>query len=147
MILKRALDWHCALVTIGLGVVFSHGHEPSTSIPTPEVIFGVNIDHYVWGNIFVGVGLLRVMALIINGRSPRGAPSLRGAAALLGTVLWSHLCIAFVAMAVREGNVRAGLILFGAEMLSDVFSAIRAGIELGAVRHRRWRRLNDLLVK
>lgn len=143
-VFKRGLDWHCAVVTMGLGVVFSHGHEASINIPPTEMVFGFLFDRHVWGNIFFLVGLVRIIALLINGRSPRGAPLLRGGAALVGTVLWSHLCLVFIFLALEEGDIRIGLVLFGVELLSDIFSSIRAGVELGAVRHRIKRRLADI---
>lgn len=75
-----------------------------------------------WG-IFIGlVALIRLLALIVNGKARR-TPALRAATALLGAGLWSFVSLLFI---VPGETITTGVGIYAVLACSDLVSAWRA---------------------
>ena len=86
---ERAMEWalSCGMLGFGLillqaGPVFDRPFFTPLARIMPQIPWGITLG---------SVGLLRFIALVINGSSPRGTPALRQLGCVVGMAAWSSL--------------------------------------------------------
>jgi hypothetical protein len=129
----RALDWMCAAMIFGWGVTLLLPGETLTSSPAYLELLD-RFPESVWGVILLGIGLLRFAALLINGHW-RPSPLLRGAAALLGAIVWGQFLLGFLATSLIMGVVSAGVAVNAVMLIADLYSTARAGADYVRGQH------------
>lgn len=127
---SRMLDWTMAAFIAVWGLAFL---APGVTIgisPAYGLLASVASEE-VWGAAFVIVGLLRMAALIRNGRSPRGSPLLRGLTALLGASVWGVLTAAFVLYSLEVGAWHTG-VSYAVLTVADILATGRSARDFAA---------------
>ena len=117
----RALDWACACMAAGIGLVLAMPGDTLAWSPAFEPLLR-RAPETVWAAGMILLGVVRIVALIINGRMPTGSPVARGAASALSFLVWSQFFIGAVEMSLRFHvtllDVAIYLVLLGCETLT-----------------------------
>lgn len=133
---SRALDWGCAVMILAWGIALLIPGNTLTSAPAYESILD-RAPEWAWGALCIAVGLIRGVALIVNGRIYEGSPIIRAVAAAIGAMVWVQFLLAFLIISNQAGvislGVPAALVMAGL----DLFCAARAGSD--AIHGRRAR--------
>lgn len=130
---SRALDWFCAAMVMGWGVSLALPGNTLGSSPA-YAPFLERFPEPVWAAILIAVGMLRFVALMINGHAPQGSPVLRGLAALLGVLIWTHFLYGFLDVSIRMGVASAGIGINVVMLGADFFSMGRAAADATRAR-------------
>lgn len=90
----RQIEWYFASVFLAISFVL---FLPFETMSPPLFRFHLSLmPEYGWALLFFIVGALRVAALFINGRAPRGSPAVRCTMALISAVVFATLAAAFI---------------------------------------------------
>lgn len=119
---------------LGWGLTLAAPGDTLAAFPAYDLL-EARAPENTWALTLILIGIMRMVALIINGRLPRGSPVARGFAAFLGALVWSQFFAAFLDFSWRTGAPSGGLTVYFVLCVADVFSCGRAGWD--AVR--RWR--------
>ena len=91
----RQGEWQNAAITGWIGCMllypYPYLHSPSIS----PVLTGW-LSEGLWGVVLIGVAIIRLVALTVNGRSPRGSPIARILSAWFGMITMLWLSLAFL---------------------------------------------------
>ncbi len=127
--MSRVLEWQTSLTTIMLGLVFMQPDVPATLSSGSGGGFLnllAKLPATWWGTAMIAVGITRIVALYINGRSPRGSPLVRIGGAILGVVLWSQILASFYDASLRLGHILPGVAFVVVLLAADMFSVGRS---------------------
>lgn len=88
----RVLEWQNATIAIGFGLFLLFNPDLFAAASFRGFIGG----NVIWGIASAGVGMVGVVALIINGTVPKPTAALRTIAALLEVLLFLMVCLGFL---------------------------------------------------
>lgn len=88
----RVLEWQNAVIAIGFGFILLYNPTLFDAASFRGFIGG----NAIWGFASIIVGLVGVVALIINGTVPKPTAALRTIAALLEVLLFLMVCLGFL---------------------------------------------------
>ena len=125
----RLYEWGAAAILIWIGAVLVHPVEVWTTAASRQAV--AVASEPVWGAVFLAVGLVRAIALAINGRAPQGSPMARAIGAGLSCGLFAATSVLFLKTA-PAGLISGGLLLILAAM--DCVIVWRATRELQSAR-------------
>lgn len=129
----RATEWFAAGVLIVLGRKM---YFPPPTFPTSESwrVMAEQMSEESWGLIFLGIGLLRLSALTINGTFTgfRFSPLIRCVTAFLACGLWLQ-----VVMSIFESSPNGtGFEMYRMILILELYNLWRAGVDTGIVLKR-----------
>jgi hypothetical protein len=130
----RALDWVCAAMIFTWGVTLIVPGD--TLALSPAYIHLLDrFPETVWAIVLIAIGLLRFVALIVTGYwGP--SPMVRGAAALMGAIIWANFLYAFVLVSATMGVVSSGVTVCLVLLVADLYSTSRAAVDFASERRR-----------
>lgn len=123
----RHYDWSAAAYILACGIVFLLPGETFNNSPAYASLAQYGTEA-VWGALCSAVGLLRIAALLVNGRAPRGSPLLRAATALIGAATWTMVGAGFIAFSLHSGvwSLGCSFLILG---MFDLGATIRAAVD------------------
>lgn len=89
----RWIEWQSAAILVSIGLALA---LPGQTMTAP--LFGAFLSMMpepMWSALLIVAGCVRAGALIVNGRSPRGSPSVRAIGAALSASLFAALAVGF----------------------------------------------------
>lgn len=92
----RTIEWEHSIIMIVIGLIILLPFHSALQSPTTIGVL-LFMSETLWGYAFLSVGVIRVIALMINGRSPRGSPLARIFGASLNSMLLSGIVVSFYA--------------------------------------------------
>jgi hypothetical protein len=129
---KRALEIQHALIFLVIGVVLALPHEIMYEGSQVFSAFEALMPEPAWAALFLFVGSLRIGAVIVNGRSPRGSPIARIFGASISLALFAFMIVAF-AKAAPPGLWAASV--YAVLALAEVRMVAIATVDLRNARH------------
>lgn len=133
----RILEWYVAAQLLMWGLVLIAPEQSFSFTPTFFVYFPVSED--VLGPLMLGLGLVRLAALIINGAIPGITPLIRVSGAFLGCGVWYLISIYFAETGQVSVWIAAWPMAFFAEFVNMYRSAQDARIGIHRARLKRAR--------
>lgn len=122
----RLGEWQNALVMLWIGGVLLHPFEHLSSLSlSPSMVSMFSED--TWGIMLLLLASVRIGALTINGRMPRGSPIARMISAWLGATVMVWLSLAFL-RASPVGLWAGGV--YGVMATFEILSVFRAACDL-----------------
>lgn len=122
----RDLEWFAAFMTVAFGAVLAlPGHTFETGLQWQR--FAAIMPEGGWATLMVGLALVRMAALTINGRWRR-TPLLRAMCAILGAAVWGY--VAMLMYAPSLGGIQTGVGVYSVAALADIWSAWRSGRDI-----------------
>ena len=130
----RAIEYLLAAITFMWGVQL---HRMGDTFSSPVFVELARIaNESVWAWYCIIVGMVRLVALIINGAAPTGTPTIRAIFALFGAIFWLQVSLAFWSNA-NPGST--ALAVYPLLCLADVYSCLRASGDAGLAKHEKMR--------
>lgn len=120
----RANEWYLGLAMTVLGVVFLINPILFLTYPGPLAGLASFADQRTWCVICLGLGMLRLVALTINGLWWR-SPSIRCVMAFLSCFVWWQLAWGLI------GNIGIASAFLPLCVVFDAWNAIRCGRKAG----------------
>lgn len=96
---KRALEIEHALIFLAIGFALALPNDIMYEGSQVFSAFEAVMPEIAWAALFLFVGTLRIGAVIVNGRSPRGSPIARIFGASISLALYAFMIVAFVKVA------------------------------------------------
>lgn len=90
---NRTIEWQHAIMMILLGIGLLFPMQSMTSAAFAPMV--AIMPELIWGVVFLITGVLRVIALYVNGSAPRGSPIARLFGAFVGVSIFSFMTVAF----------------------------------------------------
>ncbi len=124
----RLYEWvfGTALVAFGFAMLISprmlHGSILS--------ILAAMFNSYVVGTIFLALGLLRMTALVANGRSMEIGPRIRSVVATICSALWTTFTLSMIRVSIDQGFPSPMVFFWGAFVLAEVYISYRAVLDV-----------------
>lgn len=137
----RALEWWSAacLASWGAAVLLIPGlfmKQQYMAFFQPLLVWA---PQHVWGFFAFTMGLLRLMALTVNGFWYR-TPQIRLLTAFLSTSVWF-----FIAAGLFQANAILGVVVYGWHMIADIYSSFRSAVDtVEAETQKRLRQLSHV---
>lgn len=91
---SRIIEWEHSIIMVVIGFVILLPFHSALQTPTTLNMLTI-MSETLWGLAFLSVGIIRVIALLINGRSPRGSPLARIIGASFNSILLSVVIVSF----------------------------------------------------
>ena len=91
---NRTIEWEHSIIMIVIGIVILLPFHQALSTPAAAGMVAVMSEN-AWGMTFLSVGIIRVIALIINGKLPLGSPLARVIGASFNSILLSVIVVSF----------------------------------------------------
>ncbi len=90
----RDTEWLCAIAMVAFAAVLAF---PGNSFANPVfvVFHRLGFTEALCGSILSAIGVMRLVALVVNGRSPR-TPWFRVAGAFAGVLVWLQFAVAIL---------------------------------------------------
>jgi hypothetical protein len=121
----RGLDWACSAMIAAWGGLLALPGDTFANSPSLALV-AERFPESQWAVGLILLGLIRIAALIVNGRLPQGSPAARGIGAALSAVVWSQFFVASLDASIRDGvalpGIGVNLVLLGCEMVTVVRS-------------------------
>lgn len=92
---KRALEIQHAVICFAIGIALALPYEVMKDEVTLFNAFRNVAPEHVWACVFLGVGTLRMVAILVNGRSPKGSPVARLLGGLICLMLFTFMATAY----------------------------------------------------
>jgi hypothetical protein len=132
----RRSEWALAFGMTGWGYVVSKPASLFTTSPAYSAMANMAAEP-TWGYSAFGLGLLRVLALIINGTFPgtiyaNHSPFVRGVAAYLSCFLWAAITLGLFATPSDAPGAFIYLVLFGLDFANGYTAMHDYGLLRGA---------------
>lgn len=124
----RLYEWVMggAMVSFGFAMLLSpkmlHGSILS--------ILAAMFASYVVGTIFLALGLLRMAALVANGRSMEIGPRIRSVVATICSALWTTFTLSMIRVSIDQGFPSPMVFFWGAFVLAEVYISYRAVLDV-----------------
>jgi hypothetical protein len=124
----RLYEWVMggAMVAFGFAMLLSpkmlHGSILS--------ILAAMFASYVVGTIFLALGLLRMAALVANGRSMEIGPRIRSVVATICSALWTTFTLSMIRVSIDQGFPSPMVFFWGAFVLAEVYISYRAVLDV-----------------
>lgn len=93
----RWIEWQSAAILVAIGLALALPGQTMT--PPLFGAFLLIMPEPMWSALLIVAGCVRAVALIINGRSPRGSPAVRAFSAVLSAALFAGLAAGFAVYA------------------------------------------------
>lgn len=135
----RAMDWFLALTMAGIAAWLAQPGGAPIQVGTPGS-WAASLSRESWTVVFIGLAVVRVASILINGHWRSGTSALiRGGAAFLGAIFWSQIVYYIVIAGLQSTSGRLNLLVlwFGSLLIGDAFCAIRAAIDFVLIRTAR----------
>lgn len=120
----RSTEWLSSIVMLGWGIILA---QPGDAMAGPQ--FGAfhrfGLTQANWSFIFGFAGVLRMIALWINGRWPR-TPYIRMFFATFGAISWVHVA---ALLASADGPLTTGPVVYSVLALYEFIAVCRASID------------------
>jgi hypothetical protein len=125
----RLFEWVTTFIMLGMA---------ATIIVSPATIQAgafrymlvVGFTPIVLGMFFCVIGGVRIVALVVNGRSPVWGPRLRAVGALGGAFIWAWMALALLMLTRDTGTMSLGIFNWIGLTLGEVVSCARAGSDV-----------------
>lgn len=125
----RLFEWVMTFVMLGMA---------GTIVASPDTIgkgafrymLAVGLTPLAVGLFFWIVGLVRVVALVLNGKSPLWGPRLRAIGAAGGALIWAWMAVALVYLTVDTGSLSLGIFNWVGLAFGEIISCVRAGADV-----------------
>ena len=127
------------MVVVGLTLLHTPGD--TFALSAGYKIIASYVSEPVAGWISLGCGILRILALHRNGRSPRKSPMIRVIGCSLGGMFWASIFLGF-SLAIARGEMSAWPLLWGWSftfLAAEIHSSARASRD--AVAYARYKRV------
>lgn len=122
---NRLFEWATTAMMLGIAVTLLLSPR-SIEASSFHLMLQAGVPQQLFALFFVSVGLLRVAALIANGRWPIYGPLARALGAIAGAVIWGQLCLALIGMSPITGTVSLGVPVYIVLVGGELFSCFRA---------------------
>lgn len=93
-------------------------------------ILAAGLNSYAIGTIFLALGLLRLAALIANGRSMQIGPRIRSFVAVLTSALWTTFTLSMARVSFEQGFPSPMVFFWGPFTLAEVYISYRAVLDV-----------------
>jgi hypothetical protein len=110
---------------LGWGLTLAVPGDTLASFPA-YALLSARASENAWAAMLIAVGLLRIAALIVNGRMRRGSPIARCVASAIGAMIWSQFFASFLDYSIKVGAPSGGLSVYLVLFAADIFSCGRA---------------------
>lgn len=128
----RMMEWFMALHTIGWGYVLLLPDRVFDQ-PTWAGFRALFIDEQVLGWFMAGLGILRLVGLIINGSLKDVTPLIRQVSAGIGCLIWSGITYCYAS----SGVVSTWLAIYPLFAVGELINIHRAAHDQGEARNGR----------
>ncbi len=131
----RFTEWLGAVPLIGMGSALYYAPE-TFSVSPSFVVLARWADAQTWSNIVLVVGVLRLLALFINGsfRSFQHSPTIRFCASCVSALFWMLFAMGFF-MAWRDaGGAITGIVPYGTLLLLEFRNAYVSRVDMAITR-------------
>lgn len=128
----RVADWFLSAIMFNFGLVLA---GPAHVLNHPAFAGLARIaDEHVWAAFCLGVGFVRLAALVVNGTYPRfrWSPHIRCLCALASLMVWFNISLGFWLAEVAT----TGIAVYPWLMLFDVYNVYLSASEAGDVERR-----------
>lgn len=116
----RSVEWLLAALMVAWGVGLM---LPGDSMSLPQYkLLAVLAPEYVWSSWSISIGLIRIVALYVNGSWKR-TPLIRSTCAGFGIIWW--LVLIFLFKGATDGPVPAGLMFYPVFIAFEGYSVYR----------------------
>lgn len=130
----RLFEWVTTFIMLGMAVTIIL--SPHTiEVGAFRYMLVVGFTPLLLGLFFAIVGGVRIMALIVNGRSGLWGPRLRAIGAILGAIIWAWMGIALVVLTNDTGTLSLGIFNWVGLTIGEVISCARAGSDVRSHAH------------
>lgn len=128
MFSNRLFEWYATATMLGIAL----------SLATSPGVIRNSAFHFLLTSGFsqAGVlallllfGLVRVAALVANGRVPVYGPIARALCALGGAFTWLQFCLALLQYSTVQGVLTPGVTVYFFMMVGEIFSCYRAAVD------------------
>jgi hypothetical protein len=120
----RLFEWAMTLAMLGLAVEI-YIWPDTVGASAFRLMLGIVTAGHM-GVFFLVFGVLRIVALVANGRWPLYGPQLRTAGAGASAFMWGQMCAALLMLAPLKGVPSPGIPIYLALTLGELISAYRA---------------------
>jgi hypothetical protein len=129
-IYRRLFEWVVTLILLGIGITMV--------LPPPiyqqgllKVFGSVGISEFAMGLVFIFIGVLRLVALVVNGASTDYGPRVRAIVAAVTAVIWAQLATSLFIDALTGDRISLQLPLYLGLMVGEFIAAFRAVQDVG----------------
>jgi hypothetical protein len=128
----RMMEWFSGAVTATFGVILLTGDNlfAQPSWAGFASFFG---SQELFGAIMLGLGILRLVALIVNGAKKKVTPQIRQVAAFFGLAIWFGVVVGFYS----SGVISTWAAIYPWLVVAELTNIHRAAHDQGETRHGR----------
>lgn len=127
---QREWEWYASFVMVAIGL---------TIFLTPKTIELGAFRYLLWMGVeaswawmlYIGIGLCRVVALLLNGRLPFFGPHVRAAGCAVGALIWINMTLALIRLTEDTGTLSIGIGAWGMSTIFELRALHRALIDVG----------------
>jgi len=125
---NRVFEWYAAVVMVGMGVMM---FLPGNSLQSGQFRhFRLEVmNEFVVAFSVGGIGLMRCVALFLNGNWPHYGPILRIVGAMVGSVVWTLLALVLLANSYILAVPSIGIPTYACMIVFEIYSVYRAGVD------------------
>lgn len=122
----RDLEWFAAFMALAFGAILALPGSTFDSGPQ-WTKFAATLPEGAWACLMIALALVRMAALLINGRRRR-TPLLRALCAVLGAAVWGYVAMKMYVPSLS--GVQTGVGVYSVAALADVWCAWRSGRDI-----------------
>lgn len=116
----------CVMVTTGPLIILS----PSLVAESSFKYILLTLSAELFAYLLTMVGMMRIIALIVNGRSWVYGPKARAMGALLSGMIWAQMDIALILLIIHDGKLSLGIPTWFFLTLTELVTAYRAATDV-----------------
>jgi uncharacterized membrane protein len=121
---NRISEVAAALIILGMAILIAT--NPAAADTHSFDLIGVAIVDDWLAPALLLVGLVRIAALIANGRWRVVGPKMRAGGALVGALIWSQMCLSLALLGLPSPRIPIYAVLTASELISILSGASRA---------------------
>lgn len=121
----RILEWYVATQLFCWGLVLI-APDAGLSDPVADVFASVGFNEWRLGLAMLAIGVIRLMALIINGAVPNVTPFVRIGGAFLGCGVWYFISLGLLMASLREGHFGVWVAAWPFACIAEFINMFRA---------------------
>lgn len=134
----RWSEWLMAIPALGMGVALTYQSDMFSLSAAFQALAQWG-DEKHWAIAVLLVGILRLIALAVNGSFPifRYTPHLRLLASFVGGFFWSQFCLGILISYFNNEGALSGVVAYGTLSIIEIANAYRASADVGIWARRR----------